>query len=196
MELQSLLKHFGNHRFSYYNFHKSQQSAHIEESDYLQDLWINPDIHKLWLFTTTSNFQTQANPWKIYFWLTHWGQVTHICISKLTIIVSHNGWSPGASSHYINQCWSIINWTFRNKLQRNRNRNSYIFIPENTFKDVICEIAEFCFGLNVLTALTITSSHQQNTHDFDDARKNMNGIFNNYVRSASHMRSGLHFQNV
>ena len=27
--------------------------------------------------------------------LTHWGQVTHICISKLTIIGSDNGLSPG-----------------------------------------------------------------------------------------------------
>ena len=27
--------------------------------------------------------------------LTHWGQVMHICISKLTIIGSDNGLSPG-----------------------------------------------------------------------------------------------------
>ena len=27
--------------------------------------------------------------------LTHWGRVTHICISKLTIIASDNGLSPG-----------------------------------------------------------------------------------------------------
>ena len=39
-------------------------------------------------------------------------------------------------------------------------------------------------------------SHQQNTHVFADGRKNMNDIFNNYVCSASHMRPGLHFQNV
>ena len=28
-------------------------------------------------------------------WLTHWGRVTQICVSKLTIIVSDNGLSPG-----------------------------------------------------------------------------------------------------
>ena len=28
-------------------------------------------------------------------WLTHWGRVTHICVSKLTIIASDNGLSPG-----------------------------------------------------------------------------------------------------
>ena len=27
--------------------------------------------------------------------LTHWGQVTHICVSKLTVIGSDNGVSPG-----------------------------------------------------------------------------------------------------
>ena len=46
------------------------------------------------------------------------------------------------------------------------------------------------------SALVITPSHQQNTHDFTDGRKNMNYIFDNYVRSASHMCPGRHFQNV
>ena len=41
------------------------------------------------------------------------------------------------------------------------------------------------------TVLAIMPSHQQNTHDFADGRKNMNDIFNNYVCSASHMRSPL-----
>ena len=30
-----------------------------------------------------------------YVFLTHWGRVTHICISKLTIIGSNNGLLPG-----------------------------------------------------------------------------------------------------
>ena len=53
--------------------------------------------------------------------LTHWGRVTHICVGNLTIIGSDNGLSP---SHYLNQCWNIVNWTLRNKLQWNSNRNS------------------------------------------------------------------------
>ena len=61
--------------------------------------------------------------------LTHWGRVTHICISNLIIIVSNNGWS--APSHYLKQCWIIVNWTPRNKLQWNFNRYSYIFIQGN-----------------------------------------------------------------
>ena len=40
--------------------------------------------------------------------LTHWGQVTHTCVSKLAIIGSDNGLSPGR--------WNIANVTLRNKL--------------------------------------------------------------------------------
>ena len=46
-----------------------------------------------------------------------------------------------APSHYLNQCWNIVNWTPRNKLQWNLNRNSYIFIHVNAFENVICEMA-------------------------------------------------------
>ena len=42
-----------------------------------------------------------------------------------------------ASSHYLNQCWYIVNWTPRNKHQWNVNRNSYIFIQENPFEHVV-----------------------------------------------------------
>ena len=46
------------------------------------------------------------------------------------------------------------------------------------------------------SALEITPSNQQNTHDFADGHKYMNDIFNNYVCSASHMHSGPHLQNA
>ena len=48
----------------------------------------------------------------------------------------------------------------------------------------------------IVAALAIMPSHQQNTQDFADGRKNMNDVFNNYVCSASHICSGLNFQNV
>ena len=59
--------------------------------------------------------------------LIHWGRVTHIHIwvSKLAVIGSDNGLSP---SHYLNQCWIILNWTLGDKLQRNLNKTSNIFI--------------------------------------------------------------------
>ena len=74
-------------------------------------------------------------------WLTHWGRVTHIYVDKLTIIGSDNGLSPEQRQAIIwNQCWNIVNRTLGNKLQWNLNRNSNIFIEENTFENVICEM--------------------------------------------------------
>ena len=56
--------------------------------------------------------------------LTHWGRVTHICISKIIIIGS-----------------DIVYWTLRIKLQWNLNRKSYIFIQKNVFENVVCNMA-------------------------------------------------------
>ena len=79
---------------------------------------------------------------------THWGWVTHICVGKLTIIGSDNGLSLErcqavawtVPSHYLNQCWNIVNWTLGNKPQWNFNQNSNILIEENTFENVVCEM--------------------------------------------------------
>ena len=47
-----------------------------------------------------------------------------------------------APSHYLNHCWSIVNWTIRDTLQWNCYRNSNIFIQENAFENVIYEMYE------------------------------------------------------
>ena len=47
--------------------------------------------------------------------LTHWGRVTHICVSQLITIVSDNGWP--APSHYLKQWWNIVIWTREKKFQ-------------------------------------------------------------------------------
>ena len=44
-----------------------------------------------------------------------------------------------APSHYLNQCWNMVNETLRN-IQWNINRNSYIFIKENGLENVVCEM--------------------------------------------------------
>ena len=51
-------------------------------------------------------------------------------------------WS--APSHYLNKCWNIVNWTPRNKLQWIINRNSYIFVQENAFENVVWKWRPFC----------------------------------------------------
>ena len=45
----------------------------------------------------------------------------------------------GAKS-FSNQCWNIVNWTLGNKFQWNFNQNWNIFIEENTFENVVCEM--------------------------------------------------------
>ena len=73
--------------------------------------------------------------------LTHWGRVTHLCISKSTTIGLDNGLSPGRHQ--------AINWTNAgillieplNKLQWNFNRNLYNFIQENAFENVVWKTA-------------------------------------------------------
>ena len=61
-------------------------------------------------------------------WLTYWGQVMHICISKLTIIGSDNGLSPGQ--------WQALIWTNAGILFI----KSYIFMQENVFENVVCKM--------------------------------------------------------
>ena len=66
----------------------------------------------------------------------------HICVSKLTIIGSDHGLSPGRRQAII---WTnagiFFNWTLRNKLQWIFNRNSNIFIQENASEYVAWEIS-------------------------------------------------------
>ena len=72
--------------------------------------------------------------------LTHWDQVTHICVSKLTIIGSENGLTPRrCQRHYLKQNAAI--WLIRNKFQWNLKRNSHIFIQQNAFEHIVCEMA-------------------------------------------------------
>ena len=75
--------------------------------------------------------------------LTYSSRVTHICVSNLTIIGSDNGLSPGRRQAII---WTnaVILLTGRlgtNKLQWNVNRNSYIFIQENLFENIVWKMA-------------------------------------------------------
>ena len=67
--------------------------------------------------------------------LTHWGQVTHICVTYR----GHHWFiylfvALSAQSHYLNQCRDIVNWPLKNKLQWNVNRNAYNFITKMHLK--------------------------------------------------------------
>ena len=61
--------------------------------------------------------------------LTHLPLVPHICVSE-------------SNQHWLGyQCWVIVIWTRRNKLQWNFNQNTEIFIHENASKNFVCEMA-------------------------------------------------------
>ena len=44
-------------------------------------------------------------------------------------------------SQYLNLCCVDVNWTLKNKLQWNYNQNTKLFIHENAFETILCEMA-------------------------------------------------------
>ena len=85
-----------------------------------------------------------------------------MCVGNLTIIGSDNGLSPGRRQAIIqNQCWNIVNWTLRNKLQWNFNRNSIIFIQENALQNVVCEMASILSRPQCVKLACIKEKHHR-----------------------------------
>ena len=84
--------------------------------------------------------------------LTHWGAVTHVCVSNLTIIGSDNGLSPGRRQAII---WNNDGILLIGPLGTNFNE---ILIEIHTFslkkmplKTSSAKRRPFCLDLNVLT---------------------------------------------
>ena len=48
--------------------------------------------------------------------------------------------STESLGHYLNQCWNIVKWVVKNKLQWNFNRNVYIFIRRNACTNIFCKM--------------------------------------------------------
>ena len=82
--------------------------------------------------------------------LTHWGRVTHICVSKLTIIGSDNGLPPGRRRAII---WTNDGILSIGPLGANFNEIS-TGIQTFSFKKMHIKMSSakypFCLGLNVL----------------------------------------------
>ena len=89
-------------------------------------------------------------------WLTHWGRVTHICVNKLTTTGSDNGLSPRRRQAII---WTnagiLLIRPLGKKLQWHFNRNWNIFIQENAFENIVCEM------VSILSRPQCVNSHQQ-----------------------------------
>ena len=71
--------------------------------------------------------------------LTHLPRMPHICVSE-----SGQHWfrwwlvAYSAPSHYLNQCWVVVNGDLRNKLQWIFIQNTKLFIHENSSENVVC----------------------------------------------------------
>ena len=87
----------------------------------------------------------------LWFKLTHWGRMTHICVGKLTIIGSDNGLSPGRRQAII---WTNAGILLIWSLGTNFNE-ILIGIQTVSFKKMHLKMSSakwrpFCLGLNVL----------------------------------------------
>ena len=84
--------------------------------------------------------------------LTHWGRVTHICVSKVTIIGSDNGLSPGRRQAII---WTNASILLIRPLGTNFSE-ILIGIQTFSYKKMYLKMSSakwrpFCLALNVLT---------------------------------------------
>ena len=52
------------------------------------------------------------------------------------------------------QSWSTVSWTLRNKSQWSLDRNSYIFIEENAFENVVLKMTAILFHLQCVQSRT------------------------------------------
>ena len=91
--------------------------------------------------------------------LTHWGRVPHICVSKVTIIVSDNGLSPGRRQAIF---WNNAGILLIGPLGTNFT-GILIEIHTFSFKKMHLKMSSgkwlpFCLGLNVLTYENITET--------------------------------------
>ena len=72
------------------------------------------------------------------------GRMTHISVSKLSIIESDNGLSPGRLQAIIRTNAGIL-WIRTLGTNFGLKRNSYIFIQENAFENVVCEMVSVSY---------------------------------------------------
>ena len=85
--------------------------------------------------------------------LTHWGRATHICISKLTIIASDNGLSPGRHQAIIWNNDGILSiWLFGTKFSEILIKFLTFSFKQLHLKMSSAKWQPLCLGLNVLNS--------------------------------------------
>ena len=88
--------------------------------------------------------------------LTHWGRVTHICVSKLTIIASGNGLSPGRRQAIIwNNAGILSTGTLGTNFSEILSESHAFLFKKMHLKTSSAKRRPFCLGLNVLSNLLV-----------------------------------------
>ena len=92
--------------------------------------------------------------WGLYYQLTHWGRVTHICVSKSTIIGSDNGVSPGQRQAIV---WTnagiLLIRTEGKYFSEILSENRIFSFKKMDLKMSSAKLRPFCIGVNVLIYL-------------------------------------------
>ena len=119
--------------------------------------WMNEDNCPLYTWTPSQYKDRLSHVWgfpcrETVLSLTHWGRVTHICVSKLTIIGSDNGLSPDRRQAII---WTNAGLSLIGPLGTNFSE-ILIEILKFSFKKMRLKVSSakgrpFCLGLNELT---------------------------------------------
>ena len=94
------------------------------------------------------------------FFLTHWGRVTHICVSKLTIIGSDNGLSPDRRQAIIWTNAGLLSiGPLRVYFSENLIKIQHFLLKKMHVKMSSAKWRPSCLGLNVLKAETHMRPH-------------------------------------
>ena len=89
------------------------------------------------------NFHSRKGIWKFCLY-----NVSHF-VQGSQCLVPNRHHAKQAPSHYLNQCWIIVNWNPRNKFQWNLDQNTIIFIQENAIENVVCQMSAILSRLSI-----------------------------------------------
>ena len=134
-------------------------------SYYLTQCWVIIS-ETLWHWTErnlTRNVQ-DIYPWYKFqnYKSTHWDQVTHICVSKLAIIGSDNGFLlRWCQANIWTNAWILVIWPLRTNFIENLLGIQRFLVKKMHLKMLSVMWRSFCLGLNVLKITSTSPKVQQ-----------------------------------
>ena len=89
-----------------------------------------------------------------------WWCISYFCVKNSNIFIGqihlksyleHFGYFTfSVPSHYLSQCWLIVDWTFKKKILWNSNQNLTISMKENQSENAVCKMVTILSRLNIL----------------------------------------------